>query len=270
MEADPHNDGHDHEAFLVTTRPVRAGEELMWSYSVSQSHRSIAQEPASDGECATSMPSSKDDEEAEVGPRKMTTKQAAARGSAAAPKNREACTASAAAAAAADLSAAGGNAFGAKCPFSISDDEEAEVVPRKIATPKQSLIECPEKSKKPPAIPRMKNVAPPAHSASESETESATEPHLPPSPHKLKPSASQKRTLAPAPQPDPKPPLQTSSQKIKPTASPFPLTRLLTKSTSPEKRCKGCLCVNPCSNLKYCLTPQTDLKKRVRVSKQIE
>jgi hypothetical protein len=48
------------------------------------------------------------------------------------------------------------------------------------------------------------------------------------------------------------------------------LTRVLTKSTSPKKRCRGCLCVNPCSNLKYCLTPQTDLKKRVRVSKPIE
>ena len=219
------------------------------------------------------IPSSEDDEEAEVSPRKITTKQAAARGSAlhaASLKNREACTA--AAATAAYLPAAGGNAVGAKCIFSISDDEEAEVAPRKITT-KQFLMESPEKSKKPQAISRMKNAAPPAHSASESETESAPEQHLPTSPQKPKPSASQKRTLAPAPQPAPKPPLQTTSPKLKPTAFPFPLTRVLTKiskPTSTEERCRGCLCVNPCSNLKYCLTPQTDLKKRVRVSKHIE
>jgi hypothetical protein len=39
LEANPHNDGRAHEVFLVTTRPVRAGEELMWSYNVAQSHR---------------------------------------------------------------------------------------------------------------------------------------------------------------------------------------------------------------------------------------
>ena len=42
MIADPHNDGHDHEGFLVTTRPVKKDEELLWSYSVSQNHRSVA------------------------------------------------------------------------------------------------------------------------------------------------------------------------------------------------------------------------------------
>ena len=44
LDADPHNDGRAHEAILISTRPVRAGEELMWSYSLAQSHRSIAKE----------------------------------------------------------------------------------------------------------------------------------------------------------------------------------------------------------------------------------
>ena len=101
-------------------------------------------------------------------------------------------------------------------------------------------------------------------------SEPAPKPHLQTSSQKIKPSASPQSTIAPASEPAPKPHLQTSSKKIKPTAPPFPLKRALLKSESPEKRCRGCLCVNPCSNLKYCLTPQTDLEKRVRVSKQTE
>lgn len=47
FEKDPHNDGHDHEAFLVTTREIKAGEELLWPYNASQHYRSLAPEPAS-------------------------------------------------------------------------------------------------------------------------------------------------------------------------------------------------------------------------------
>jgi hypothetical protein len=137
FEADPHNDGHDHEAFLVTTRPVRAGEELMWSYSVAQSHP----EP--------NLPTN--DEEAEVSPRKVTTKQ----------------------------------------------------------TP-------------PPKLP--------ASAAPKSKTK------------------------------------QTPPQKLPATGGNASAAR---GSSSPKKRCQGCLCVNPCSNPRYCLTPQQNLTKRVSVSKQL-
>ena len=42
LQKDPHKDGHDHEAFLIAKRAIKKGEELMWSYSVAQSHRRIA------------------------------------------------------------------------------------------------------------------------------------------------------------------------------------------------------------------------------------
>jgi hypothetical protein len=42
-----------------------------------------------------------------------------------------------------------------------------------------------------------------------------------------------------------------------------------TPAPAPDKRvrdkvrCEGCQCINPCSSVKYCLTPQADLAKRI-------
>jgi hypothetical protein len=250
LEADPHNDGHDHEAFLVTTRPVRAGEELMWSYNVSQSHRSIAQVPTNDEEAEVAPAPAPAPAKKQTPPPKLpasaapkiTTKQtppqklpaaggnaSAARGSAAAPKNRETCAASAAAA---DLPAAGGNAFDANDAFSYAsskDDEEAEVAPRKITT----------KQTPPPKLP--------ASAAPKITTKQTPPPKLPA-------SAAPKITTK-----------QTPPQKLPAAGGNASAVR---SSSSPEKRCQGCLCVNPCSNPRHCLTPQKNLSKRVSVSKQ--
>jgi hypothetical protein len=50
MPQDIHKDGNDMDGFLVTTRRIKKGEELLWYYDVSQSHRSGEPEPV----CSTS------------------------------------------------------------------------------------------------------------------------------------------------------------------------------------------------------------------------
>jgi hypothetical protein len=46
FDLDIHNDGNDMEGFLVTKRPIKKGEELLWFYDVSQAHRSIKVVPS--------------------------------------------------------------------------------------------------------------------------------------------------------------------------------------------------------------------------------
>jgi hypothetical protein len=47
-------------------------------------------------------------------------------------------------------------------------------------------------------------------------------------------------------------------------SKPTPATHQAQKhARADESRCKGCKCVNPCSSLKYCLTPQNMPSKRV-------
>jgi hypothetical protein len=151
FEKDLHQDGYDHEAFLVTTRPVTEGEELLWSYSVTQTHRKIAPDPVKTFSVCASKPD---------------------------------------------------------CAQQLAPEfDQAQV--HDFTT----------------------------------------------SPLKKKPSAPSKST--PIQMFKPTAPLETS------------LKRTLLKPAPPVKRCRGCLCVNPCSNMKHCLTPQIDLKKRVPVSKQL-
>lgn len=157
FEKDVHQDGHDHEAFLVTTRPVTAGEELLWSYSVTQSHRKIAPDPV--------------------------------------------------------------KLFSVCAPNPACDQQLA-----------------------PELAPNVDQVHAQVHDFT-------------PSPLKNKPSAPSKSTLTEMLKPSA--PLKTS------------LKRALLKPAPPVKRCRGCLCVNPCSNMKHCLTPQIDLKKRVPMNKQL-
>ena len=147
FEKDLHNDGHDREAFLVATREIQEGEELLWSYSITQSYRSVASEPAQ-------------------GP----------------------------------------------------DSQES---PPMRALLKAAAPKLPNFPKKPStqALPQHQSVA----------SEPAQGPDSPECPHK----------------------------------------RVLLKPCSPQRRCQGCLCVNPCTTLKHCLTPQLHLKKRVSMSKQL-